>query len=63
MGLFAEVRWSLENVMDAAAEHGVQLTKQQARNWREQNEGWFRDNLIERGNEILADIDFGKELL
>lgn len=60
---FAEVRWSLEDVMDAAAEHGIGLTKQQAYNWWKQNEDWFRDCLTERGNEILADIDFGKELL
>lgn len=58
---FADACWSLGDVIDAAAEQGVVMTAQQAYDWWKKNENWFRECLVERGNEILANVDFGNE--
>lgn len=51
---FAITRWCAENVVAAAEQQGVTLTPAQAQRWLEKNEKWFKDLLVEYGNEILA---------
>ena len=60
---FAITRWAVEDVMAAAEERGIKLTVDQARAWWHQNERVFHEMLVERGNEILADMDFTEEIV
>jgi hypothetical protein len=46
---YAEIRWSWEDVQEAHPE----WSEAECRQWWENNEKWFRDVLIEHGNEIL----------
>jgi hypothetical protein len=55
---YAIVRWSVEDVINAAEQQGVKLTKAQAQRWWEENESRFSDMLVEDGNERLSYMDF-----
>lgn len=55
---FAETRWCIDDVIDAAKKKGIVLTPQQAESWWEKNEKRFKDIIVEHGNEVLEDADF-----
>ncbi len=57
---FAVTRWATEDVIAAAEEQGVSLTAEQAAAWWKRNESRFQNLLVERGNEILAEMDFSE---
>lgn len=57
---FAETRWCIDDVIDAAKKKGIVLTPQQAESWWEKNEKRFKDTLTEYGNEILFNADFNE---
>lgn len=51
---FAITRWCAEDVIAAAEQNGVTLTREQAERWLKNNENWFTNMLTEYGNEVLA---------
>lgn len=55
---FAETRWCIDDVIDAAKKKGIVLTPQQAESWWKKNEKRFKDTLTEYGNEILFNVNF-----
>ena len=55
---YAETRWCIDDVIDAAKRKGIVLSQQQAELWWEKNENWFKDTLTEYGNEILFNAKF-----
>lgn len=57
---FAKTRWCIDDVIDAAKRKGVTLSPQQAEQWWQKNEKWFKDTLTEYGNEILFNADFSE---
>lgn len=57
---FAETRWCIDDVIDAAKKKGIVLTPQQAESWWKKNEKWFKDTLTEYGNEILFNANFSE---
>lgn len=57
---FAPTRWCTDNVIDAAKRNGIVLTPQQAEQWWQKNEKWFKDTLTEYGNEILFNANFSE---
>lgn len=57
---FAETRWCVDDVIDAAKRKGIVLSPQQAEQWWLKNEKWFKDTLTEYGNEILFNADFSE---
>ena len=57
---FAVTRWCAEDVLAAAEEQGIPMTEAQAVEWWKRNERRFQDLMVEHGNEILSDMDFGE---
>ena len=57
---FAETRWCIDDVIDAAKRKGIVLSPQQAEQWWLKNEKWFKDTLTEYGNEIIFNADFSE---
>ena len=57
---FAESRWTVDDVIDAAKENDIKLTPKQAEEWWTKNEKSFRESLIAFGNQMLADADFSE---
>lgn len=57
---FAETRWSTDDIIGIAKEKGIALTLQQAERWWEKNESWFKNALVEYGNEILENAEFNE---
>jgi hypothetical protein len=57
---FAETRWCIDDVIDAAKKKGIVLTPQQAESWWKKNEKRFKDTLTEYGNEILFNANFSE---
>lgn len=57
---FAVTRWCAGDVVAAAEERGVTMTEAQAVEWWKRNERRFQDLMVEHGNEILSDMDFGE---
>lgn len=57
---FAETRWCIDDVIDAAKKKGTVLTPQQAESWWKKNEKRFKDTLTEYGNEILFNANFSE---
>ena len=57
---FAESRWTVDDVIDAAKENGIELTPKRAEEWWKKNEKSFRESLVAFGNQMLADADFGE---
>jgi hypothetical protein len=55
---FAETRWCTDDVIEAAKQKGIVLTPKQAELWWQKNEKWFKDTLVEYGNEILFNANF-----
>lgn len=55
---FAETRWCIDDVIDAAKKKGTVLTPQQAEQWWKKNENWFRNALVEYGNKVLENVNF-----
>lgn len=55
---FAETRWCIDDVIDAAKKKGIVLTPQQAESWWKKNEKRFKNIIVEHGNEVLEDADF-----
>lgn len=55
---FAETRWCIDDVIDAAKKKGIVLAPQQAESWWKKNEKRFKDIIVEHGNEVLEDADF-----
>lgn len=56
---YAEMCWTIDDVISAAAEDGVTLTPLQAAAWWKENERFFRESLIQQGNEILSSVNWG----
>jgi len=54
----AVTRWYPEDIMGIAALQGVELNRDEALAWLEQNEHWFKELLMKVGVDILADMDF-----
>lgn len=59
---FANTRWHVDDAIGVAAEHGVTLTREQAAQWWEANQGWFHERLVEIGNDMLSCIDWDSVL-
>lgn len=57
---FAPTCWCTDDVIDAAKRNGIVLTPQQAEQWWQKNEKWFKDTLAEYGNEILFNANFSE---
>lgn len=57
---FAETRWCIDDVIDAAKKKGIVLTPQQAESWWKKNEKRFKDTLTEYGNEMLSNVNFSE---
>lgn len=57
---FAETRWCIDDVIDAAKKKGIVLTPQQAELWWKKNEKRFKDTLTEYGNDILSNVNFSE---
>lgn len=50
------VRWTPEDVITAAEECGIEMTIEEAENWWVKNEQYFKNSMVELGNEVLADM-------
>ena len=57
---FAPTCWCTDDVIEAAKRNGIVLTPQQAEQWWQKNEKWFKDTLTEYGNEILFNANFSE---
>ena len=57
---FAETRWCTDDIIGVAKDNGIEMTPQQAEQWWKKNENWFRNVLVEYGNEVLANADFSE---
>ena len=57
---FAESRWTVDDVIDAARKNDIELTPKQAESWWRKNEKSFREALIAYGNQKLTDSDFSE---
>lgn len=55
---FAETRWCTDDIIGIAKDNGIEMTQQQAEQWWKKNENWFKNVLVEYGNEVLADANF-----
>lgn len=55
---FAETRWCTDDIIGIAKGNGIEMTPQQAEQWWKNNENWFKNALVEYGNEVLEDADF-----
>lgn len=55
---FAETRWCTDDIIGIAKGNGIEMTPQQAEQWWKKNENWFKNALVEYGNEVLEDADF-----
>ena len=56
--LFAETRWCIDDIIGIAKDNGIEMTQQQAEQWWKKNENWFRNALVEYGNEVLENVNF-----
>ena len=56
--LFAETRWCIDDIIGIAKDNGIEMTPQQAEQWWKKNENWFRNALVEYGNEVLENVNF-----
>ena len=54
---YAEVRWHVDDIIGIAAEEGIEMTPEQADRWWLVHERAFTEQLIQTGNEILAQMD------
>lgn len=52
---YAEVRWHVDDIIGIAAEKGIVVTPEQAHRWWLEHERAFTEQLIQTGNEILAE--------
>lgn len=50
---FAVVKWTIEDIQAVHPE----WTESKCVEWWRQNERWFKETLIQLGNEILSDIN------
>ena len=57
---FAETRWCVDDVIDAAKRKGIVLSPQQSEQWWKKNENWFKSIIVEYGNEVLEDANFNE---
>lgn len=57
---FAETRWCTDDIIGIAKDNGIEMTPQQAEQWWKKNENWFKNALVEYGNEILFNADFSE---
>ena len=57
---FAETRWCTDDIIGIAKDNGIEMTQQQAEQWWKKNENWFKNVLVEYGNEVLADVNFSE---
>lgn len=57
---FAETRWCTDDIIGIAKDNGIEMTPQRAEQWWKKNENWFRNALVEYGNEVLANADYGE---
>lgn len=57
---FAETRWCTDDIIGIAKDNGIEMTPQQAEQWWKKNENWFKNALVEYGNEVLADANFSE---
>lgn len=54
---YAETRWNVEDLISIAAEQGIEMTPEQADRWWRDHERAFTEQLIQTGNEMLAQMD------
>lgn len=54
---YAETRWNVEDLISIAAEQGIEMTPEQADRWWHDHERAFTEQLIQTGNEMLAQMD------
>lgn len=57
---FAPTCWCTDDIIGVAKDNGIEMTPQQAEQWWKKNENWFRNVLVEYGNEVLANADFSE---
>lgn len=57
---FAPTCWCTDDIIGIAKDNEVEMTPQQAEQWWKKNENWFRNALVEYGNEVLANADFSE---
>ena len=57
---FAETRWCIDDVIGIVKDNGIEMTPQQAEQWWKKNENWFKNALVEYGNEVLEDASFNE---
>lgn len=57
---FAETRWCIDDIIGIAKDNGIEMTPQQAEQWWKKNENWFKNALVEYGNEVLEDASFNE---
>lgn len=50
---FADVKWTVEDVVDLAADLGYQIDEKQAKDWLNRNEKYIRDRLTELGWDVM----------
>lgn len=50
---FAKTSWSIDDVLDAAEEAGVEMAEDEAYKWIEENELTIRDEIIRLGYEVI----------
>jgi len=53
---YAEIRWTVEDVIDVAAENGVTMSEEEAKKFWKENDLHLRDKLLEQGKEYIEDI-------
>jgi len=57
-GWYGIVRWTVEDVIAAAAEQGISLTAETAAAWWRNNENAFKNIMVGHGNQVLSDMDY-----
>lgn len=57
---FAETRWCTDDIIGIAKDNGIKMTPQQAEQLWKKNENWFKNIIVEYGNEVLEDADFSE---
>lgn len=55
---FAKTRWCTDDIIGIAKDNGIEMTPQQAERWWKKNENWFKNALVEYGNEVLENVNF-----
>lgn len=57
---YAEIEWSIEDIISVASQQGIELTEEQAEKWWNENEANFSSALVAEGMERLLHVDFSQ---